>query len=200
MAENIILKTKNQSSMFSQSALKQAAKRIGCNVPTIQAVGEVESDGSGFLKSGEVKILFEPHIFYARLIHYGLKPKISDICYKEWKPKNYGKVTDQHTRLQRAVEIHKTAALESASWGAFQILGVNWRKTGATSLQEFINEMHKGVDNQLLLFVEFIINSGLSDELRRLDWDSFARQYNGKSYKKNKYDTKLAKAYLKYSK
>ncbi|AZA64465.1 DUF3380 domain-containing protein [Chryseobacterium carnipullorum] len=41
-----------------------AAKELGCEVAAIKAVAEVESRGSGFLSSGEPKILFERHRFY----------------------------------------------------------------------------------------------------------------------------------------
>jgi hypothetical protein len=37
----------------------------------------------------------------------------------------------------------------------------------------------------------------LADAIRTKNWPSFARQYNGPAYAKNKYDEKLAEAYLK---
>jgi len=44
----------------------------------------------------------------------------------------------------------------------------------------------------------FIRKNNLVDELQALNWASFARQYNGPSYKVNKYDTKMARAYAEF--
>ena len=43
-----------------------AAGRLGCSVAAIKAVAKVESKGSGFLPSGEPRILFERHVFRHR--------------------------------------------------------------------------------------------------------------------------------------
>ncbi len=184
--------------MISEQQFIESAKRIGCSVAAIQAVAEVESSGGGFLPTGEVKILFEPHIFWKELRAKGITPVISDICYPKWGTKPYGKSSQQHARLQKAVAIDREAALRSASWGLFQICGFNHKTCGCATIQEFINKMMESEDSQLALFTEYIINSHLDDELKGLDWKGFARMYNGPAYAKNQYDTKLAKAYNKY--
>jgi hypothetical protein len=186
--------------MINESAFEDSAKRICCEIATIKAVAEVESSNGGFLPSGEVKILFEPHIFWKELKKIGIKPIISDICYPEWGTKHYGKKSEQHSRLQKAVSINREAALKSASWGAFQIMGNNYQNCGCSSIQDFVNKMMESEDCQLGLFTEFIINSNLDDELVHRLWAQFALQYNGKGYKKNNYDKKMEQAYLKYKK
>lgn len=45
----------------------------------------------------------------------------------------------------------------------------------------------------------FIARAGLADALRARDWPAFARGYNGPGYRRNAYDTKLAKAYARYA-
>lgn len=55
-----------------------------------------------------------------------------------------------------------------------------------------------GAAAHLDIFVSFVKRNGLDDGLIHRDWDSFARQYNGREYKENKYDTKLAAAYAFY--
>ena len=184
--------------MIKDITFQECAKKIGCDVAAIKAVSEVESSGGGFLSTGEVKILFEPHIFWKELKKLGIKPILSDICYPEWGTKPYGKTSEQHARLQKAVAINREAALKSASWGAFQIMGNNHIICGCNSIQEFVNKMMESEDSQLKLFTNFILNSHLDDELIHKLWAQFALQYNGKGYKKNSYDTKLAKAYLKH--
>ncbi|WP_298118145.1 N-acetylmuramidase family protein [Flavobacterium sp.] len=180
---------------ISENAFKKAAAKIGCEVRAVKAVDKVESKGSGFLSTGEVKILFEPHIFWKELRKVGVNPIVSDICYPKQGTKPYGKESQQHARLQKAVVINRNAALMSASWGRFQIMGFNFKLCGCKTLQEFINKMNESEESQLDLFVNYIINSYLDDELIEKDWKSFAFQYNGPLYYKNNYDGKLNTAY-----
>lgn len=186
--------------MVSEEALCKAANKIGVDVAVIKAVIEVESSGSGFLDTGEVKILFEPHIFWKELRKVGITPTISDISYPRWGTRRYGRYSEQHSKLARAVSIHREAALKSASYGLFQIMGFNYRVTGCKDIQEFINKMFKDEDSQLELFTNYIINSFLDDELRELDWSGFARAYNGPSYYKYNYHGRLREAYLSFKK
>lgn len=180
---------------ISNEAFKKAANKIGCDIRAIKAVDTVESRGGGFLKKGDVKILFEPHIFWKQLRIQGVVPTVSDICYPKWGTKPYGKETEQHTRLQRAVALNRNAALMSASWGRFQIMGFNFKACGCSSIQMFINKMMESEESQLELFVNYIISSNLDDELVGKDWKAFAYQYNGALYFKNNYDGKLSKAF-----
>lgn len=187
--------------MISEKAIQQAAKDLGVDIPTIRAVAEVESKGAGFLPDGRVKILFEPHIFWKELKHQGIDPKTitgaADILYPVWGTKPYGKYSAQWPRMERAMLINKNAALCSASWGAFQVMGFNWPSCAA-DLTDFVNKMKTSEDEHLLMFVEYIQNNHLDDELQNKDWAGFARGYNGPAYTKNNYDGKLAAAYKKY--
>lgn len=182
---------------LTEQSFKDAAKTIGCSVAMVKAVYTVESKGSGFLKNGEVKILFEPHVFWKQLRIKGKTPKQTDICYPVWGSKPYGPENQQHTRLQRAVEIDRDAALKSASWGLFQIMGYNYALCGCKSIQDFINQNMKGEEEQLKLFVNYILNTHLDDEMINEDCKGFARSYNGPLYYKNKYDVKLYAALTK---
>ena len=129
--------------MITETNIKESATIINCDQATIKAVMEVESSGSGFLDDGTPKILFEPHVFWKQLKSLGIdpaslvakNPTVSDILYPIWGSKPYGKMSAQHARLKRAVEINKEAALKSASWGLFQIMGYNYAATGSCDLQ-----------------------------------------------------------------
>lgn len=187
----------NMKPQLTEQDFIDAAKLLNCEVASVKAVAEVESRQSGFLPTGEPTILFERHIFSKRTNRKfdATNPNLSNR-----KPGGYGKVSEQHGRLQEASKLDRTAALMSASWGKFQIMGFNFTLAGFNKLQDFINSMYKGEREHLMAFVNYVKNTGLSDELQRRDWANFARLYNGADYRKNQYDTKLAAAYKKYSK
>lgn len=192
--------------MISENQYKKSAEKIGCEVAAVKAVAAVESNGSGFQSDGTPTILFEPHIFWKQLKAKGINPEellkkdpsFSDILYPVWGSKPYGKYSAQANRLERAVKINREAALMSASYGLFQIMGFNWKLCGVSSLQDFINAMYKNEDSHLDMFDDYIVNSGLNDELKNLDWKGFAASYNGPLYRKNQYDVKLKNAYNKF--
>ena len=174
-----------------------AAKLIGCDDAAIKAVAEVESRGAGFLPTGEPKILFERHIFSRRTggVYDRIAPDISNK-----KPGGYGRESEQHARLQKAVAYNRDAALKSASWGKFQVMGFNYELAGYNDLQSFINAAYNSEADHLNMFVNYVINVGLSKYIIAKKWAEFADGYNGPDYKINNYDTKMAVAYKKYSK
>ncbi|MFT4092126.1 MAG: N-acetylmuramidase family protein [Niabella sp.] len=174
-----------------------AAIILSSEAAIIKAVAAIESNGEGFLATGEPKILFERHIFSRRTggIYDYANPDISNPV-----PGGYGAAgTNQHKRLQQAVALNRNAALMSASWGKFQIMGFNYALAGYNSLQEFITAMYKSEREHLIAFTRYIISASLDDELRQKQWTDFARKYNGPDYRKNQYDSKLEAAYKKYS-
>lgn len=174
-----------------------AANDLGCEVAAIKAVAEVESRGSGFLPSGEPKILFERHRFY-KYTNGAYAASYPDICNKT--PGGYGKDSEQHAKLHKASQLNREAALKSCSWGKFQVMGDNWQDLKYKSLQEFINKMYESEAGQLDAFVRFIKVNGLQIYIRNKKWAEFAKRYNGPGYKANNYDVKMAVAYKNYSK
>lgn len=174
-----------------------AAGSLGVPVSAVKAVADVEAPGPGFLPSGEPRILFERHKFHR---HTGGKYDRShpNISNPRWG--GYGLESAQHGRLAQAVALDRDAALKSASWGKFQILGENYEQAGFRTLQAFINAMYASEADHLEAFVNFIrADKRLHDALKALDWARFARIYNGPAYAANAYDKKLAAAYLRYS-
>lgn len=189
--------------LLTEDDFKRAAQRLGCGVAEIKAVAEVESRGAGFLSDGRPKILFERHIFRRELVSAGIDVRPYERQHSELvnrKPGGYIGGSYEWNRFDEAVTIHRDAAIKSCSWGRFQIMGFNWRAAGARSVQDFVNRMYRSEGAQLDAFVSFVINEGMADELRSRNWAEFARRYNGPDYQKNKYDTKLAAAFAKFSK
>lgn len=183
-----------------------AANAMGLETAMVKAVIEVETGRrGGFVAPAKPVILFEGHVFWQRLKLYGVNPPDymrgnEDILHPEWTRRNYVGGLKEYERLARAERIHREAALESASWGLFQIMGFNYGKCGCGDVNEFVEKMSDGIRGQLSLWVEFMHRSGLDECLRYHQWVLFALRYNGRGYKANNYDKRLKKAYLKYKK
>jgi hypothetical protein len=164
----------------------------------------VEAGGSGFIGE-QPKILFEGHVFWAELIKAGIDPKMhvpgnDDILFPKWNRASYRGGLAEYARLERAKKINDTAALKSASWGLFQILGNNAEWLGYTNVQDFVSRMYLSEAEHLEAFGRFIARKKiygqtLIEHLRAKNWASFAEGYNGAAYKTNGYDSKLKKAY-----
>lgn len=182
----------------------RAAQFLNVEIAALKAVEEVETGGrGGFVKVGYPTILFEGHIFWSQLKKKGLNPEDyvsgnEDILYPEWTKKYYKKGMAEYERLERAKKINEAAALCSASWGMWQIMGFNYPACGCADVFDFGTEMQLNEGTQLNLFVKFLQTNGWDKYLRNKDWAGFARHYNGPAYKENKYDEKLENAYLKW--
>lgn len=183
-----------------------AALDLGIDEATIRAVIEVETGGkSGFLDDGTPRILFERHIMWKRLKAHGFDPAKymkdnEDVLGPDWDRQYYRGGRGEHERLEKASLIHLPSALESASWGLFQILGQNWKSLGYTSVQEFVQKMETNEREQLWAFLRFVKVNHLVNALRNKDWKNFAKGYNGAGYEQNKYHIKLQQAYDRFNK
>ncbi|MEQ3500630.1 N-acetylmuramidase family protein [Tenacibaculum sp. SSH1-16] len=184
-----------QKQKLNECDFIDASEQLGVTVAIIKAVCEVEAPRGGFLRNGEPTILFERHKFHQFTggVYSKKRPDISNP-----RPGGYLGYSQEHLRLQEAVALDREAALKSASWGRFQIMGFNYKLCGFSNLQQFINAMYRSEKAQLDAFINFIKSVKLQDELQKMDWHGFAKSYNGKYYWKNHYARKLEKAYIKY--
>ena len=186
------------SKVLNDDALVSAATALGVNVATIVAITEVESESSGFLLSGKPRILFERHVFMRRAIIETDTQDWLDTAPGIINRKMGGYIggESEHIRLDMAKVLDPDAALESASWGLFQIMGHHWDNLGYTSVQEFVGKMYESEAAQLDALVKFIkANGNLISALQARDWTKFARHYNGPAFAKNQYDKKMAAVY-----
>lgn len=178
--------------------ITRAARTLDVQEAAIRAILTVEAPRGGFQDDGQAVILFEPHKF-SQYTNGRFDKSHPDLSYPVWRPGAYGPYSAQHPKLQRAAALDRDAALRATSWGIPQILGNNWKKVGAASLQDFINQMLRSEGSQLDLMVAFIRSDReLWDALKRRDWKTVARKYNGTAYAKNQYDVKLANAHRQH--
>jgi hypothetical protein len=179
----------------------RAAQLARIPLPAMRAVAEVESRNSGFDAKGRPIILFEPHVFWRNLPAGAARDRAvkAGLAYPKWGERPYPRSSDgNYARLAAAIEINREAAFRAVSIGLGQILGENHRAAGFDSAEAMFDAAKESEGAQLLQMAAFIRSNGLSDYLRRLDWASFARHYNGPAYAKNAYDKKLARAYDKW--
>lgn len=187
---------------LSQADIEHAADRLGVSVPVVQSVNEVESRGRGFFDSGEPVILYERHIMHRRLPLHQVDPsrwvkELPTIVNPD--PGGYIGGAREHARLTRAMDISRACALESASWGLFQIMGYHWRSLGYNSAEDFVGRSRESETQQLEAFIRFIERDpALHHALQRRNWAAFAHRYNGPAYRRNAYDLKLARAFARY--
>lgn len=189
--------------VLSQEDLEDAARMLDVPVAAIMAVNAVESRGSGFFAPDTPAILFERHIMRRRMKHHGIVVNDYVDQYPHLvnpSPGGYKGGLDEHQRLNAAQQLHEVSALESASWGLFQIMGYHWEHLGYTSAQTYVSAMKRSERDHLMAFVKFNQRDlVLLDALRTQDWARYARRYNGPAYQKNRYDEKLAAAFTRYS-
>jgi len=182
---------------LDDAAIANAAQKLGCEVAAVRAVIDVESRG-GFLPDGRPKILFERH-YFSRLTGRKFDASHPGISNGQWGGYGAGGA-HQYDRLDEAIALDRDAALRSASWGLFQIMGDHCKTLGFADAEAFVAAMVSGEAAQLDAFVSFVKVNALADELIRHDWAGFARGYNGPAFRQNRYDEKLSAAYAFHSK
>ncbi|MCD9118347.1 N-acetylmuramidase domain-containing protein [Pseudomonas bijieensis] len=201
------------SNLLQHALLVKAAARLGVELAAVMAVNEVESQGSGFLDNGKPKILFERHIMYRQLSTprapgddaVDLKAHADQLAVAQpnlvnAKPGGYAGGTAEHQRLANARLIDDLCALESASWGAFQVMGYHAVRLGYQSVTDFADRMARDENEQFEAFVRFIeADPTLLKALKGKKWAAFAKAYNGPNYARNLYDTKLERAYQRHA-
>lgn len=206
--------TNSNDKLLSEKDLFDFAGEYNLELAAVKAVNQIESSGKGFLAFGKPRILFEGHVFWSELKKRNIQPNnflnslSQDVLYEKWTKKYYRGGEGEYERMEKAANISalpgtKEAAYCSASWGAFQIMGYNYKNLGYNSIDSWVSAMNEHEREHLAAFGKFISMKSISgkkliDWLREKNWDKFAEGYNGSGYNKNKYDEKLKAAYSKY--
>lgn len=183
---------------LTESDFKQVAEELGVEVAAIKAVVVIEAGHKmeGFWAPGIPVINFDPTM-YSRYkntardrsgdkgatVPSGLK----GYALKEW------------TQLTNARKTNKQGADMGTFWGMFQIGGFNYKLCGCESVEEMVERMSTSELEQLELFATFLVKTGMVSDLRNKNWAGFARKYNGASYARRGYHTKMANAYKRFS-
>lgn len=183
---------------LTDSDFKIVADELDIEVATIKAVVEIEAGKAmrGFWAPGVPVVNFDNTMF--QKYRSRAQSKEGDKTAKV--PEGLtGHPLKAWTRLVNARKINSQGADLGTFWGMFQIGGFNYQKCGCGSIEEFVKRMSYSELEQLQLFAVFISTTGMVEFLKNKDWRGFARKYNGPSYAKRAYHTKMANAYRRYS-
>lgn len=189
------LRVQNRAPL-TRADFEDVASRLQCEWEAVAAVAEVESGPlGGFAADGRPIILFERHLFSRKTNsqYDATHPTISNRT-----PGGYPRTqAERWAQLTQAFELNPEAALQSASYGRFQVLGQNFTNLGMPNAHDYVAKLARSEKDQLEAFEGFVRANNLVDELQRKDWAAFARAYNGPGYAANQYDTKMAQAYAR---
>lgn len=187
--------------MYSEADYAAAAARYDVPVSAVKAVVEVEASGEGFLRDRRPKILFEAHYFRERTggRYDASHPRIS-ATYPESRELYVGG-EGEYDRLAEAKALNESAALESASWGAGQVMGANWRDLDFASVQAFVEHVQTAA-GQMDAMMRFIKRNKLDRHMRQFPdvraLEAFAAGYNGAGAV-GVYAPKIAAAFTRHS-
>lgn len=165
------------------------ADTLGIRPELVQTVASVESQGDASA------FLFEPHVF-SRLTNHKYDETRPDLSWPKWDKSRYLKhKEDRLIQFGKAVFLEPLKAYESASWGLFQIMGFHYKVCGYGSALAMSQELQSNVEANVAAFGFIIRDMHLVDTLKAMEWEKFAKIYNGPGYKLNNYHIKMQNAY-----
>ncbi len=139
---------------------------IGCDLPAVQAVWEVEAAGKPYRKDGTLERRFEPHKLR--------RPQ------GNWKTSLKMSTSTREAAFAEAYAADPEDACRATSWGAPQIMGSNSKVCGYPKAIPMVEAFADSEAAQVEAFTAFILSMpALASAVRSHDWKAVARLYNG---------------------
>ena len=161
---------------------KALAETIGIPPDVMNAFAAVESNGN------PRAIRFEPHVFNRK--------SSTQIPWTN-NGSGFSNVASETNKsaFKKAYQIDKVAAIESTSWGSYQVMGhhllkINSNPDAAVAMFEADPQ---GVSDKMVASW-FSGNNSACNAARSRDFKTLARRYNGPAYAANAYDVNLKSA------
>lgn len=198
------LRGQHSAKLITQADIVDAAEKLNVSAAALAAVAQVESAAAGFFPCGRTAILFERHVYYRQLQQES--QQLADEIARQYPQLcnthrgGYIGGSGEYQRFSMAHLLNPQAAIESCSWGMFQIMGFHWQALGYNNAAEFKAAMDVSEGEQLRILSRFIkLDPALHKALKNRKWAEFAKRYNGPAYAENHYDRKLARAFEQLS-
>lgn len=188
---------KTRYDRLSDADFKIVADELGVEVAAIKAVVEIEAGKAmkGFYAPGVPVVNFDQSMYNA----YAHKaPNKAGVKGEKVPAGLTGYALKEWTQLINARKKNGDGAYMGTFWGMFQIGGFNYKLCGCKDVNEFVMLMSESEFSQLELFAKFITNTGMLPDLKAKNWAGFARKFNGASYARRGYHTKMAASYRKF--
>ena len=164
------------------------AKELGIEKEVLMAIASQESKHTSFKAVKQATILFERHKMYWLLIKKGYTKASVDALSKKYPSivnKSDGGYNDMtsYEKLKIAKSIDYSCAVQSCSWGKFQVMGLNYANLYSSPM-ELEKAMNMCELQQFKYFVSYLKNtSGMVDALKNKNWERIATLYNGPKWK-----------------
>lgn len=184
-------------SKLTDKDFELVAEELDVEVAAIKAVVLIEAGAAmkGFWAPGVPVINFDRSMYAV----YRNRAKNKSGAKGEKVPSGLsGYALSEWSQLINARKVNSEGANMGTFWGMFQIGGFNYKLCGCDSVDEMVKLMSSSELEQLELFAAFITNSGMLSDLRAKNWAGFSRKYNGASYARRGYHTRMAKAYARF--
>ncbi len=178
--------------------LRTLSAQLAIDPAAAVAVLSVESGGRAFDANGRTIIRFENHIFYdrwgkqneARFNQFFTFASGQRWTGHSWRSDPaqpwqtcHGSQDNEWAVFNFACTLDDTAAKSSISMGGPQIMGFNYATLGYASVQEMFDAFARSEREQIIGFFNFVkgrqATSARITALQTLDFESFARSYNG---------------------
>lgn len=173
---------------ISDNDYETAAKELGVEKEVLMAISKQESKGSSFKAVKQATILFERHKMYRLLIKKGNTKASVDALSKKYPSivnEDSGGYNDMtsYDKLKTAKSIDYDCAVQSCSWGKFQVMGFHYANL-YSSPRELEKAMNMCELQQFKYFVLYLKKTnGMVDALKNKNWEGIATLYNGSKWK-----------------
>lgn len=162
-----------------QSHCESAVKGLDVDWRWAMALALMESSGDGMV-GREALTRTEVHVF-KRHLPKELHAKAGDLIERGVRGRTNVEVHAwSRSWLKLAAEIDREAAFKSCSYGAWQIMGFNFKTCGFASAQGLAETFDRGIDKQALGLRSFLEASpSIVQAMKRLDFAAVGVAYNG---------------------
>lgn len=220
----ILIKKKEENvekEYADETVWEDAIKKLGVNnIDLLKTIAYQESYIEPFLDD-HTKIRYERHRFYELYKSKYGEEKANELSLKFpnlvnkisggygenvfLTQKGFDKLganNHQFERLKEAMKLDKSIALQSTSYGVFQLMGENYSHSSDT-VEDFFENMENSEIFQINATVEFLKKDtgkkGFSNALNNKNWELVASIYNGKNWKSTNpdYAKNIEKYYTK---
>ena len=164
------------------------AKDLGVEKEVLMAIASQESKHASFKAVKQATILFERHKMYRLLIKKGNTKASVDALSKKYPSivnEDSGGHNDMtsYEKLKIAKSIDYDCAIQSCSWGKFQVMGFHYANL-YSSPRELEKAMNMCELQQFKYFVLYLKKTnGMVNALKSKNWEEIATLYNGPKWK-----------------